>query len=232
MSEYWLAREGQQFGPYSADDLRRMLTDGRATATDAVWKEGMAGWEPLSQVILVSSAPPPPPPPPLGSTAGAQTARSYTGQIASNFVPPSLPWGLIVLFSMLTLGLFYWIWCLREASFVKKIDQGTSSLLLMVFAVITQIIVDILYFAAVSTNDGDARVGLFAIEIFVYLVSAIFFLVAVFQMRRSLLNHYNVAEPIALRLSGGMTFFFNVLYFQYHFNRIARWKQTGHLEPQ
>jgi len=29
-----------------------------------------------------------------------------------------------------------------------------------------------------------------------------------------------------------MTFFFNTYYFQHHFHRIARWKQTGILEPQ
>ena len=39
-------------------------------------------------------------------------------------------------------------------------------------------------------------------------------------------------EPINLRLSGVMTFFFNILYFQYHFTRIAEWKRTGMLSPQ
>ena len=42
-----------------------------------------------------------------------------------------------------------------------------------------------------------------------------------------MLNYYNSVEPINLRLSGVMTFFFNILYLQYHMTRIARWKQTG-----
>jgi hypothetical protein len=40
-------------------------------------------------------------------------------------------------------------------------------------------------------------------------------------------EYYNTVENIGLSLSGGMTFFFNVIYFQYHINRIARWKKTG-----
>ena len=34
-------------------------------------------------------------------------------------------------------------------------------------------------------------------------------------------------EDIGLSLSGAMIFFFNVIYIQYHINRIARWKKTG-----
>jgi hypothetical protein len=57
-------------------------------------------------------------------------------------------------------------------------------------------------------------------------------LMAVFQMRSSLEDYYNTVEPINLRLSGVMTFFFAVYYFQYHFTRIANWKKTGYLQPQ
>jgi hypothetical protein len=52
---------------------------------------------------------------------------------------------------------------------------------------------------------------------------------AVFGMRRSIVQYYNTREPIGLKLSGVMTFFFSILYFQYHFSRIAEWKQTGRL---
>jgi hypothetical protein len=55
---------------------------------------------------------------------------------------------------------------------------------------------------------------------------------AVFQMRSSIENYYNTVEPINLRLSGVMTFFFAVYYFQHHFSRIANWKRTGYLQPQ
>jgi hypothetical protein len=56
-------------------------------------------------------------------------------------------------------------------------------------------------------------------------------LVAVFSMRKSISTYYTTVEPIGLKLSGVMTFFFSILYFQYHFSRINEWKKTGHL-PQ
>jgi hypothetical protein len=46
-------------------------------------------------------------------------------------------------------------------------------------------------------------------------------------VKSSLEAHFNSAEPINLRLSGVMTFFFNVIYFQYHFTRINNWRRTG-----
>jgi hypothetical protein len=51
-------------------------------------------------------------------------------------------------------------------------------------------------------------------------------------MRSSLVQYYNTVEPISLKLSGVMTFFFNIYYFQHHFSRIAEWKRTGRLTPQ
>ena len=45
-------------------------------------------------------------------------------------------------------------------------------------------------------------------------------LFARFTMRNELERYYNTVEPIGLRLSGVMTFFFGGLYFQYHLNRI------------
>jgi hypothetical protein len=57
-------------------------------------------------------------------------------------------------------------------------------------------------------------------------------IVAFFKMRSSLVQYYNTVEPISLKLSGVMTFFFNIYYFQHHFSRIAEWKRTGRLTPQ
>jgi hypothetical protein len=48
-------------------------------------------------------------------------------------------------------------------------------------------------------------------------------------MRGSLEEHYNSAEPIGLTLSGVMTFFFNIYYFQYHLTRIAEAKKAQQL---
>ncbi|MGH9612941.1 MAG: hypothetical protein ACRD4P_07675 [Bryobacteraceae bacterium] len=50
---------------------------------------------------------------------------------------------------------------------------------------------------------------------------------AALNIRSSLLRYYNSVEPIGLQISAPMTLFFQVLYLQYHFTRIARWKETG-----
>ena len=39
-------------------------------------------------------------------------------------------------------------------------------------------------------------------------------------MRNTLERHFNTTDPVGLRLSGVMTFFFGGIYFQYHLNRI------------
>jgi hypothetical protein len=50
-------------------------------------------------------------------------------------------------------------------------------------------------------------------------------IVARFNMRASLEEHFNGPEPVGLSLSGVMTFFFGGLYFQYHLNRINELKR-------
>src|SRR5580704_205997 len=62
--------------------------------------------------------------------------------------------------------------------------------------------------------------GLFSLGGFVI------WLIGVFSMKASIEEHFNTVEPIGLQLSGVMTFFFNVIYFQYHFTEIARAKQV------
>src|SRR5262249_41010169 len=64
------------------------------------------------------------------------------------------------------------------------------------------------------------------------LIGIVLLLVGLFQMKSDLEGYYNTVEPINLRLSGVMTFFFGILYFQHHFSRIAQWKKTGVLSPQ
>jgi hypothetical protein len=58
------------------------------------------------------------------------------------------------------------------------------------------------------------------------LAGLVCYIVAVFGMKSSLETYYNSKEPIGLKLSGVMVFFFNVLYFQYHFNEIANRKKA------
>lgn len=55
MSSYMISRAGEQFGPYSEEDLRGYLGSGQVLPDDLAWTEGMAGWVPVSQIFPTGS---------------------------------------------------------------------------------------------------------------------------------------------------------------------------------
>ncbi|HCE01383.1 MAG TPA: hypothetical protein DER07_10105 [Armatimonadetes bacterium] len=59
--QYHISRQGQTYGPYPAEDVKRMLSEGRLLPTDLCWTEGMAGWEPLGKVMAAAAPAVPPP---------------------------------------------------------------------------------------------------------------------------------------------------------------------------
>ena len=65
-SEWWIALNGQQSGPFSLPQLQAMRASGQLTPSSLSWKQGMAGWIAASSVpelqALFASAPPPLPP--------------------------------------------------------------------------------------------------------------------------------------------------------------------------
>lgn len=64
MSEqYFIARGGEQAGPYTLDQMQKMQEAGQLLPSDMAWTEGQADWLPLSQIVGDTSSPPPPPTP-------------------------------------------------------------------------------------------------------------------------------------------------------------------------
>ena len=78
-----ISRNGQQEGPYTAEQIQQMLADGSIARYTLAWKEGLSQWVPLSQ-ILDSSPPQPshiaPPPGPIAPVATIQ--HSGIGRLA------------------------------------------------------------------------------------------------------------------------------------------------------
>lgn len=59
-NEWYYAKDGQQQGPVSAKELKRLADAGQLGAGDLVWKEGMPDWKPAADVKgLVAAAAPP-----------------------------------------------------------------------------------------------------------------------------------------------------------------------------
>ncbi len=66
--QYYVSVNGQQQGPFNADQLRGLIAQGQLTKQTFVWKQGMAGWlaaEQVPEVAMMFGAVPPPPPPPM-----------------------------------------------------------------------------------------------------------------------------------------------------------------------
>jgi uncharacterized protein (AIM24 family) len=49
--EIYLAEEGRQIGPLGADELRRMIQEGRAGEGTYAWTEGAPDWKPLGELM-------------------------------------------------------------------------------------------------------------------------------------------------------------------------------------
>ena len=59
MSEqYLIAREGEQSGPYTLDQIRQMQADGQLLPSDIAWTDGQEDWLPISQIVVVAAPPP------------------------------------------------------------------------------------------------------------------------------------------------------------------------------
>jgi hypothetical protein len=227
MHRYHLSRNGKVLGIYPEDKMKEYFAEGRVGPSDLVWREGMEAWLPAWQVFGGSQEVAPPPPlPPQEPVAVAPAAAAAEPAAPALPLPPRLHWALVVLLALISFGLFFIVWMFVQARWVRRIDPKSNAITLLIVYLV-------LVVAGRSMGDGNPDDSMSALSgSLLVLAGSIASLFAFFSMRRSLLDYYNHREPIGLRLSAVMTFFFNVLYFQHHMTRIARWKTTGVLSPQ
>ena len=226
---YFIKRELNEYGPYSLADLQKYVASGNILLTDLCRSEGLTDWVPVSQVIgnipVPAAAPQPAPGTVYGGSAPAYGAPAgYAAPVVSQYPPPpSLHWGILVLLGVLTCGLFGWVWAFVQAAWVKKVDPESKALLYYGISVGLLVLMFGAGFAeGMAGRPGAANGGIFLI---CRIAGGIMWLVAAFNMRSSIENHYYSKEPIGLSLNGVMTFFFSIYYFQYHFTRINEMKQ-------
>ncbi len=161
--------------------------------------------------------------------------------VAGGPVPPDLHWALVLLIGLFC-SIFQIVWLFIEASFVKKIKPESNFLTFLISGVCIQFASIIFFyvgiFALAAATGGNNNPPEGPLMVFIILLGCVVLggivlqFVGLFKMRDAIQEYYNTVEPINLRLSGVMTFFFAVFYFQYHFSRIAAWKKTGYLTPQ
>jgi hypothetical protein len=217
--EYFVQRGEQKFGPYTLVEMQEYAQAGRILPTDLAKSEGLADWIPVSQI--------------LGNIPAHVAAPvAVTAPVETVPLPPNLHWGLLVLILVVTRIfvnvlslLFNWAWALLLANWARRLS-GDNKAMVLVAMYPAGFLAGLLTIGYASATHSP---GIIAIGVILIIGGLIAYLVGIFKIRDAMEEYYNSRENIALTLSGVMTFFFSTIYFQYHINRIAKWKQTGML---
>ncbi|HEY2352024.1 MAG TPA: GYF domain-containing protein [Candidatus Acidoferrum sp.] len=210
---YFVKRDIQEYGPYTLSELQRYTATGNVLLTDLCRSEGMTDWVPVSQVIGNIPVPAP----------GATTAVAGSIPAMSLYpAPPSLHWGVVVLLGIITCGVFGWVWALVESSWMKKVAPASKAM--MLYGIAIGLILCGTVYRFYEASQGMGRSGL---ESLFNLAGGILWIVASFSFKASIEEHFSTVDPMpsAMNLSGVMTFFFSIYYFQFHFTKVNEAKR-------
>lgn len=219
---YHIKRNNETYGPYTLEDLQRYVASGNILQTELTKTDEMADWVTVAQVLGTSA--------PAGVSVaaapyGGAGLPTYPPGVTPYPDPPNLHWALVLLIGMFTCGLFVMVWDLVEAAWMRKVNPRSNALFLYIAAFVLDFILVPLRIYLMLQSGMHARYG--ALGLVTFLVVFTLMVLGRFDMRRSMLEHFNGPEPVGLSLSGVMTFFFGGLYFQYHFSRINEIKRTA-----
>jgi len=107
--EIHVARNGEKFGPYSADEVRARLAAGQLSGADLCWYEGLAQWVPLAGV--------------MGGLPGGNAAPPLT------LVTPANKSGLAkasFIISIVTTCVWILVFAFIAVTYVRHPDHATS----------------------------------------------------------------------------------------------------------
>ncbi|HEY6414293.1 MAG TPA: DUF4339 domain-containing protein [Edaphobacter sp.] len=215
---YTVSRNGQTYGPYTLEDLQRYVASGNVLPSDMAKSDDMPDWLPVAQILGTPGAPPASVPP------AAPIYTQPTGAIYPD--PPNLNWGLMLLLGFATCGLFVVFWNFVIASWAKRVQPASKAL---VYYIIGAVLIFINFggsygvFMAIGHHHHPHQSVFSSI---VGIASWVVRLIARFTLRDDIEQHFNGPEPLGIRLSAVLTFFFGGIYFQYKLNEINNLKQT------
>ncbi len=93
-TEWYLAREGQQFGPISVIEMRKLIELGHLRDTDLVWRAGLSEWHPAAFALQELAAPaqaPAPTPMPGNAPSASAGIQGQAGRQPAEREPRSHP---------------------------------------------------------------------------------------------------------------------------------------------
>ena len=223
---YHVSRNGQNYGPYTLEDLQKYVASGNVLPTDLAKSDDMPDWVPVSQVLgMAPSAP---------AAYQQPFAPTYTTSgVAMYPDAPNLSWGLVLLFAFFTCSLFMFVWNLVIAAWLKRVQPNSKAIFYYATATVL-LFLQIVFGTHMQTHTVQPGIHWWVtyytahpMRNLLAIATWIVRLIARFNMRASLEEHFNGPEPIGLSLSGVMTFFFGGIYFQYHLNRINELKRAA-----
>jgi len=215
---YQVSRNGQMYGPYTLEDLQRYVAAGNILLSDLAKGEDMSDWVPVAQILGSAAAPPAP--------AYAMPTPYPQQPVAAYPDPPNLNWGLELLLGFLTCRLFVVVWNLVIASWANRVQPASKALIWYIAATVLfvlelgsswTIVISLSHHVHPHHSLLGNLIGIAAWGVR---------LIARFTLRDTLEQHFNGPEPLGLRLSAVMTFFFGGIYFQYKLNEINEIKQA------
>jgi len=232
-AKYWIGQNGQKYGPYTEANVRQWIGEGRFGPETLTWCDGMAAWAPLKQVFPDAAAVEPPafkaPPAPPGDFFSGDPSDAPAQRRADLPPPPSLHWGMVLLLTIVTLGIFGIVWPFIQAGWVRKIDGSSRARLLLGLALGSFVVGYALVIAGAAPR-GEAPGGGALFGVLLMLAYSVLYLVAYFSMAGSLRRHFSRGTP-EVRIGGITLFFFNMYYLQGQLRWLAKWKETGRTDP-
>lgn len=104
------------------------------------------------------------------------------------------------------------IWVFLQAAWLKRAEPASRTIYLYLASITIELILAIPTVGKLPEFALDA-IGLIGLAVW---------LTGIFIFRDEMRKHFTLVDPRGLELNGFMTFFFNVLYFQYWFREIYR----------
>jgi len=224
---YQISRGGQTYGPYTLADLKRYVESGHVLLTDMAKGDEMPEWATVSQILNPSGVPPVAPPAQADPAYAAGYAPHSTDVPVAQFPdPPNLHWGIVFLLDIVTFGLFQIVWNFILSAWMKRVQPNSQALLYYVggyglLFLNTGLSIPI-YIAMIHHTHYSSNLGLSILGIVAWALR----LMARFNMKNSLEEHFNTVEPIGFRMSAVLTFFFGGIYIQSQLNRLNEIKQA------
>jgi hypothetical protein len=201
---YFVQQGNEKRGPYSLAELHEQVQSGKVAPTDMAQSEGMTGWAEVSVVLgnipIPAATPPAPAPAPPVQTVP---------------LPLNMHWAILLVLQAVTRNLFNFAWALYLANWARKLD-GESKPLVMIAMYPAGMIAGFL-----AVASGRPLIGGL-----LFIAGVVTYIIGIFGIKSAMETYYNSVEKYGLTLSGGMTFFFSTVYFQYHINQIAKWKKA------